>query len=359
MAGLQAGMVAASNVYSSDGTKLISAGTTLNPKIIYQLNKLGVGSVYVENPLFEKLEIPEVVREDTRIAAIKSLQKAVTDFEKTGELEIDELKKNVRAMIAEVIPNRDSMIHFLDMRAPSDYLFGHSVNVCILSVLTALGLDYSESRLADMALGALLHDIGMSAVPKEILLKVGNLSPEESQIMQKHPETGFNIVRKLRGLTTPAAHIAFQHHERFDGKGYPRGLKGEEIHEFARIAAVADTYDALSSDRPYRKGMLPHEAYEILMTLTDTFVDREILHLFLNNVAIYPVGTAVQLNTGEYGLVTEVLPKLQSRPKLRLFTDRAGNVLKKTDDILLTEHLTHFVSKVLKENELFSLVKAF
>jgi HD-GYP domain-containing protein (c-di-GMP phosphodiesterase class II) len=122
------------------------------------------------------------------------------------------------------------MIHLTDMRTHDDYIFGHSVNVCVLAVMIALGLDYNESKLYDFAMGVLLHDVGMTTIPGDILLKVGNLTGEESAIVQKHAETGFGIVRKLRDLTTPAAHIAYQHHERVDGKGYPRHLKGGEIH---------------------------------------------------------------------------------------------------------------------------------
>ncbi|MDR3566023.1 MAG: HD-GYP domain-containing protein [Negativicutes bacterium] len=356
---LRAGMVVANNICAADGTKLMSAGTTLTPKQIFHLNKLGVGSVYVENPLFGSLEVPEVVREDTRITTIQALQKAVAGFGKTGEFELDDLKKSAKAMVSEVILNRDSMVHFLDMRSHEDYLFGHSVNVCILSILTALNMNFNEARLTDLALGTLIHDVGMTTVPKEILLKVGALSAQEAQEVQKHAENGFDIVRKIRDLSTPSAHVAFQHHERFDGKGYPRGLKGDEIHEFARIATVADIYDALSSDRPYRKGMLPHVAYETLMTLADKYVDRDILHLFLANVAIYPVGTTVQINTGEYGLVTEVLPKLQARPTIKIFTDRSGNLLEDTQDVVLTEHLTRFITKVLKDSEMINLTRPF
>jgi hypothetical protein len=135
-------------------------------------------------------------------------------------------------------------------------------------------------------------------------------------------------------------------------------MAGTEIHEYARIAAVADIFDALISDRPYRKGMLPHEAYEILMTLGGTLVDREIVNIFLEHVAIYPMGSVVQLGSNEIGIVTTVFPKLQSRPIIRLLTDANGELLQEPEDINLADHLTLFITRVLKEREIFDLGKS-
>jgi HD-GYP domain-containing protein (c-di-GMP phosphodiesterase class II) len=352
------GMVVAASLFRSDGQLLISAGTTLTSAKVARLRHLGVGSVYVSNPLFENLAVPELVREDTRVKLMQSLQHTFQEFQKTQELDIEHLRSLVKILVSEIILNRDAMVHTLDMRSYGEYLFGHSVNVAILSVLTAVCMEYNEARLNDLAMGALLHDLGMMLVSKQILTKVGQLTTEEVQVVKQHTEAGFQIVRKKREITTPAAHIAFQHHERFDGQGYPRRLKGQEIHEYSRIAAVADIFDALTSDRPFRQGLLPHEAYEILMTLADTYVDREILDIFLANVAIYPVGTVVKLNSGETAVVTRVLPKLQSRPLLRVLADKSGKLLKKPVEVDLTEHLTAFVTKVFREAEVFALSKA-
>jgi HD-GYP domain-containing protein (c-di-GMP phosphodiesterase class II) len=349
------GMVVASNVYSSDRRLLLSSGTTLNASNLTKIKRLGIGSVYVANPLFESLVIPEVVKEDTRQRTVQALQAVCLKFEKTGDLDIEPLKPLAKALVTEVIQNRDAMVHSLDMRTYDDYIFGHSVNVCVLSLLTALSLDYNEAKLIDLALGVLLHDLGMLAVPREILLKVGNLTKEEAEEVQKHVDTGFEALRRKRDISTPAAHIAYQHHERYDGNGYPRQLKGEEIHEYSRIATVADVFDALVSDRPYRKGMLPHEAYEILMTLGDKYVDRQILDIFSYNVAIYPVGAVVQLNTGEYAAVTKVVPKLQARPSIRLLTGKDGKILAAPVEVELVDHLTLFIKRVLKEDEVFAL----
>lgn len=354
---LEAGMVAARNVHSAEGRLLVTKDTVLSEAMVANIQKTSLGSIYVRNPLFQDIEAEEVVTEDNRRKAVMALKSAVTAYQKTNVLDIQPLKKVLRELVVEIIRNRDSMIHQLDMRTYQDYIYAHSVNTCVLSVLIAVNLDYPEGKLTDLALGTMLHDIGMMMLPDALLMKMGNLTPEESKQVQQHPEDGFNILRTVREIPITVAHIAYQHHERVDGKGYPRNLTADKILEFAKVAAVADTFDALVSDRPYRKGMVPHEAYEVMMALADSYVDRDILHLFLTHVAIYPVGAVVQLDNGQHGVVTKVLPRLQTRPQVRLLTDQQGNLLSEQTEIDLTQHLTLMISRVLKEKEVFELGK--
>ena len=351
-------MVAAKNVRSADGRLLVTADTTLSEAMVANIQKSGLGSIYVWNPLFQNIEVPDVVAEDSRMKCEMALQKTVAAYKKTKVLDVSGIKSLLRDLVSEVIRNRSSMIHQLDMRTYHDYLYAHSVNTCILSLLIAVNMGYPEGKLQDLALGTLFHDMVMMMLPDSLLVKMGNLSPEESVLVQQHPEQGFNILRASQEIPITATHIAFQHHERVDGKGYPRNLAADKILEYARVVAVADTFDALVSDRPYRKGMIPHEAYEVMMLLGDTYVDREILQLFLTHVAVYPIGSIVQLDNGQYGVVTQVPPKMQVRPCIRLLTDRQGKLLENQEEIDLTEHLTLMISRVLKEKEVFDLGKA-
>jgi len=349
------GMTVASNVRDAAGRLLVRNGMVLTEASIAKFAQLGIGSVYIKNPLFEAIDVPELVREDTRVRLIQALQAAFLAFEKNGDLDTAVLRGEAKTMVAEIIGNRDAMIHTFDLRTYQDYVYAHSVNVAVISVLIALSLDYNEAKLTDLAVGALLHDIGMLTVPREIPLKMGNLTPAESEAIQAHTRQGFEIIRKRREISTLAAHVAFQHHERVDGTGYPRRLKGDDIHEYARIVAVADIFDALIADRPYRKGLLPHEAYEIIMTLADRYVDRTILDIFLTNVAIYPIGTVVQLSSGETAVVAAVRPKLQARPVVKVLLDRDGALVKDGPSLDLARRLTTFVTKVYKEQELLGL----
>jgi HD-GYP domain-containing protein (c-di-GMP phosphodiesterase class II) len=216
-------------------------------------------------------------------------------------------------------------------------------------------MEYAEAKLRELALGALLHDLGQTLVPAEIANKPGKLTPEEMDIVRQHTQAGFDVLRKIREVSIPAAHIAYQHHENYDGTGYPRKLKGDEIHEYARIVTVANIFDALISERPFRKAFPPHEAHEILMTLGQKFVDRKILNIFLSNIAIYPIGSVVQLSTGQIGVVTDVSRGLQARPQIKLIADEDYSSLPVTEELDLTRNLTVFITKLLKEQEIIEL----
>ena len=349
------GMLVASNIYNSNGQLLIRSNTVLTEQIILRIRGLPINSIYIKNLMLEDIHIPQIISEDTRVTVGQVLYHEVTNFLRSGILGLERLKTELDVLIDELILNKDTIVQLQDARTFNDYTICHSVNVCILAVLTAIRMGYNQKQLRDFAMGALLHDIGMFTIDKAVLEKMGKLSPEETRIVQAHSENGFSTLRKIRDISTPAAHISYQHHERFDGQGYPRKLRSHEIHEYARIVSIADIYDALISDRPYRKGFLPHEVYEILMTLADKHIDREILNIFLETMAVYPIGTIVKLNTGEIGVVIQVIPKLTFRPILRILYDRHGNQPENSLEINLIEHLSIFVEKVLSDKEILEL----
>lgn len=350
-------MVTENNIYSADGRLLLRSGIKLTGSYIKRLHDLGVGSVYINNPYFEGVHIPEVLSEETRVKAIKTVQESFEYFRTTQKIDMKQFQVLTKSLLGEIIQNRDTMVHLIDIRTHDDYTFGHSVNVCVLSVMTGVGLGYDEGKLRELALGALMHDIGKMLVPPEILNKPTRFSGEEMDIMKSHAGLGYETLRNKHRLTIPllSAHVAFQHHEKFDGSGYPRGLKGGEIQEYARIVAIADVYDAMISDRPYRRGMFPHEAYEFMMASSGTHFDPKILQVFFRNVAIYPLGSVVQLSSGEFGVVVKVSPELQTRPTVKLIAGSDGKALPEKKEIDLSGHLTTYVQRVLREEEVFSL----
>lgn len=351
---LMPGMIVAKNVFAADGRVLIAAGISIKQSYIRRLQELGIASIYIDSPLLPAIEVPEVVKEETRVKATAMVKNAFQNFRTTKKLDYKKFSEVAAAIVAELICNRDTLIHLTDIRSYDDYTFAHSVNVCILSVLMGTSKCYDEYKLKELALGALLHDVGKILVPIEVLNKPGRLTPKEFNIVKEHAELGFELLRKQQDqVSLLACHVAFQHQEKYDGSGYPRQLKGKEIHEYARIVAVADVYDALTSDRPYRKGMLPHEAYEIMMASGKTHFDDEVLQRFFEKIAIYPVGTIVRLNSGEVGMITEVIPELQTRPKVQIITDSKGQLVQNLEEINLAVHLTTFIDKVFDEEETY------
>lgn len=359
---LQPGMVIARNVFSTEGVLLLGSGTELNNSQIERLRHFGLASLYIKNPFTDQMvdsdlidTIPEVVREETRVQAVQAVQAAFQNIASTRRIDTREFKETAAFLTDEVIKNRGAMIHLTDIRSRDGYTFGHSVNVCVLSTLTGVKLGYTLPQLRELALGALLHDTGKMLIPKEILVKPGPLTGEERKIMEQHPDHGFDILRRQSEIPLISSHVALQHHEKFDGTGYTRHMGGVTIHQYARIVAIADVYDAITSDRPYKEGTLPHEAYEIMMSLANTHFDPVILRTFLSQIAIYPLDSVVRLNTGEIALVIKVIAGLQTRPVLKVIVDAEGRRQSDGAEIDLTKHLTTFIDKIFTPAEILSL----
>ncbi|MBP2664431.1 MAG: putative metal dependent phosphohydrolase domain protein [Firmicutes bacterium] len=352
---LQPGMIIARNIFSATGKLLLSENVILDEPLISKLGTLGIDSVFVNHPHLE-ITPQEMVNEETRVEIIKMVSQAFGDIRENRTFNLTGICEAMKKIIEDAIGNRHVLIQMTDIRASADYTFGHSINVCLLSIMIGIKMNLNHQQLLELAMGAILHDLGMLLVPTEIVQKTDAISPTDWQRIQTHTKKGFEIIRRVGPIPLVSAHVAFQHHESFDGTGYCRGLVGENIHIYARIVAVADLYDAITSDRPYRKAFLPHEAYDIMLASRGAKLDPKIVDIFLENVVIYPVGTTVLLDTGEIGVVVEIHPQLQVRPVVRIIIDQFGNPWqgpeKKVD---FTKDLIRFIVKVLKPEEIFAL----
>jgi len=195
------------------------------------------------------------------------------------------------------------------------------VNTAILSIKIGMGLQYAREDLLRLGLAAILHDAGMCLIPDDILNKQGPLSSEGRNLIKRHPEQGAQAIRRLGEDAAWIADIALQEHERLGGQGYPRGLKGAEIHEYAQIIGLADTFEALLHTRPHRKRFLPHEAVRELVVKEKTSFSTKILKCLIQQFSVFPLGTRVQLNTGEIGEVVELNPRYPLRPVVKVYMD--------------------------------------
>ncbi len=346
------GLVVARSIYHANGTLLLGHGIELDARLITRLSAIGIDSVYVKNPYFA-CEPEEILSEKTRVETARLTHKTFETYRKSGTLNLGDLQRATKMLVEDVLDNKPVLIHLTDIRTHDDYTFGHSINTCILSAMIGVKMKLREAELKELALGVILHDIGKMLIPAEVLNKKEPLSPEERRLIEEHPGSGFDILRRHESIPLTSAHVAFQHHENVDGTGYPRGLAAEEIHRYARIAAVADLYDAITSDRPYRPAMLPHEAYEVVVGLRGSKIDPAITDVFLENVALFPVGTMVRLDSGETCVVTSVYPGLQARPKVKVVLDEFGRQIADQDIVIdLTKELTRFIVKVFRPEEI-------
>ncbi|MFT4270689.1 MAG: HD-GYP domain-containing protein [Pantoea sp.] len=210
-----------------------------------------------------------------------------------------------------------ALLSMARLKNHDDYTYLHSMAVCglMISLGKKLGLDEQQQRRVGM--GGLLHDVGKAAVPLEILNKPGRLTPEEMVIMRQHPIVGAQMLMEA-DADEDLLDITLHHHEKMDGSGYPHGLKGEEISLFSRMAAVCDVYDAVTSDRPYRKGWTPAEAMHNMLSWRGHF-DIKLLQTFVRSIGIYPVGSLVRLASGRVALVVQAGEQSLLKPKVHVF----------------------------------------
>ena len=350
-------MIAASEVTDALGRVLIRAGSAIEESHIRALADGGFKSAYVELPQFTATVPDSLISGDTHKEAVKLIRQTYDDFRSKGNADGTPIRDFASRLVNQVVVNRTTVFQAVDIRPTDDYLPGHVLNVAVLSILIGLKNDYTPTRLHELALGALLMDIGEMAIPQEILKKADKLTPAEMTEVKKHPELGFDGLRKkIGGLPVPAMHVAYQHHESFDGSGYPRGISGGDIHEYARIVAVADMFDALLSDRPFRHYYLPNEAASILQLFAGKILDPEMVSRLLSQVALYPKGSLVQVDSGELAEVESVEAVNPSRPKLRLLTDAWGNRVKDPDSLDLSKQRSRKIVKVFKDQEIMEWI---
>ncbi|MBQ9365636.1 MAG: HD-GYP domain-containing protein [Schwartzia sp.] len=355
---LRPGMVTAQSIYNRQGVSYLTRGTAVTEKYISRLKKIGVKNLTVTsmNPNYSILPPDDIIQEKTRVDAINKLYDTYHALEEKGELNTNLLEGVSENILLDILSNRSNLVQLTDLRMHDDYTFAHSVNVAVLSAMLGALCNLPRESMLDLIMGSLLHDIGKISIPTEILTKPGRLSQSEFSIMQMHPDAGR---AKIRELTSPSATIysliAEQHHEHMDGRGYPGHIKGERIHKLARIVAIADVYDALTSCRSYKPAYKPHIAHNIMMKCSPGQFDESLLKLFFDNVAIYPVGTVIETTMG-YAIVKKSEFGRTRTPLICVFGDMNGNVLPHPFDIDLNDCPPDTVTGVLEDMKLIPLL---
>jgi HD-GYP domain-containing protein (c-di-GMP phosphodiesterase class II) len=350
----QPGMRLGKGIYNEDGIILLGRLVELTQPLISRLQQLGVDYVYIEDKDTEDVVVSEMISDETRrkaLAEIKSnfgryMEESSKAKFSRGQFMGQAFNSVMKMIIDDLTSNKGALIMLMDMNVLNNYIYQHSLNVSIYTTMLGMAHGYSKDEIMTLGLGSLLHDIGKMKINLNLLRKEGPLSPSEYDEVKKHTEHGFQMLKDEPNIPLLVAHCAFQHHERLDGSGYPRGIKGDEIHEYAKWIAIADSYDAMTTHRPHRLAMLPHQAMEMLFTGAGTLYDQKKVALFRDNVAIYPLGITVTLNTGEKGVVVDVNPSAPQRPIVRIISDADGQRPSQLYEVDLSKKLTLMIERV-------------
>ena len=246
-----------------------------------------------------------------------ALAKVAAAVQRQEDLDLSEVTQLASSLVDSLHTSDQLVVEALSS-PPGSPLVTNLINVGILATKVGIGLGYFGTELRRLALAGLLHDIGIFAVPQELLTKTGRLSAEERRLIEQHPRMGADVITRLGTDHAWLADVVLQAHERGRGQGYPHRLKGREINELAQIIGLVDIFDALVSPRPYRRRLLPHEAVRELLTTERTAFPREIMKALVEQLSVYPLGTRVRLSSGEEGVVVRITARYPSRPVLRV-----------------------------------------
>lgn len=379
---LKPGMVFDNSVYIDMNNILVAPMVPLKKEDIDRLVKWGIEEVETSGVMIKQEQQPSSDKESLKdkVSKLTEMMEGETEDE-GGALfpgSIEDLYEELVSMVEDVFEkvrngvgyDKDKIIDVIDRlieKVKEDknkaiavaaaehegkYIYTLAASVSILAVVTGISLEYGKHRLIPLGVGALLHDIGMVRVPSYITDKKGSLSEEEYNRIKTHPIYGYRIITKELELTNEIATIALQHHEAYDGTGYPRKSRSESISEFAKIVSICDVYAAMTRKRSYRDEHLSYNAMKNVLSESNRKFDPSVVKAFLSNMAIHPVGSIVQLNNNVIGRVVSANPELPLRPRIEVLFDEFGDSAKGNKFLDLQELTDLYIVKPLSKDYL-------
>lgn len=301
---------------------------------------------------FIRLEEKKQNLKDIYSNCLNNLKDVFDNIRNEKEVNLDNLRSIINLLSRAVEKSKELLLNFISTVQPDSYLPNHSLNVAAMSILLGNSLNLSITRINDLGLGALLHDIGMLYVPEDIIEKEDTLTDDEYNKIRTHPILGYKYLTQNLKVKNEIADIALQHHEKFGGGGYPRQIKAKEIAEFARIVAIADVFDAITKARSYKNETISYVALNDMLSKSKEQFDPHILKTFLSILSIYPVGSIVRLNNNAIAIIVKANETNPIRPYIKILVDEFGDKVEENIFYDLADRPQITIKKVVDHSKL-------
>jgi len=340
----------AKTIYNDKGNILLRQGTTLTESLLNKVKQSGVNTIYIDDG-YSDIEIEDVIKPELRFAAVKTIKETFQNIEqdlakrlngnqhlhkrlqaKVMGKYVESLKGMSDAIIDDILKSHNMLVNIIDIKHVGEYTYEHSLNVAILSLITGIELRLSRHDLFSLFTGAILHDIGKVFLDKNILSAGDERTDLQEIAYQTHTEQGYNYLKDNSGFSATSKIVILQHHEHYDGTGYPNGTSGDAIHKNSKIVSICNTYDKLTSDSDNSPSVPANEAIEYIMGNAGTKFDFKIANVFVRKINPYPIGTLVELSDGKKAVVMDTNLDFPLRPIVQVLELVNENVIKK--DIL-------------------------
>jgi putative nucleotidyltransferase with HDIG domain len=330
------GMILGEDIYNHFDVMVVASGTIINNQIYTMLDRMSIDEVYIIEKEVSGLKEVVVVEDDVQNLyndTVESFKNLFNNAKFGKQVLAEEVSDMLGPMLSEVENNNQLAKKLWQIEACDEYTYDHSVTVSMASALLGKWMGLTEEQINELAMAGLLHDIGKCNIPDEILKKPDRLSEDEFKVMKTHATLGYLLLKNGKDFSDDVLMGVYQHHEKFDGKGYPNKLSGEDIHLYGRIIAVADVYSAMTSNRIYREKMSPFKVAKLIMEFSFGYLDPVAVNTFLSNVSNFYVGTLVKLNDGRIGQVVMINRGDPYRPLIKINDDYVD--LSKNYDIVI------------------------
>lgn len=342
---IKPGMYLLRPLLSDDGKVLLHEGIEIKERYIQSLRNLGFTNLFVGEPE-NIIGLEEDFHDERhRKQALAAARDVVERFRVGKGINLERVKHFVSGLVDRIGQKQENIHHFIDIRRKEEYMFAHSINTCVLSIMTGIAVGYDTKQLDELGLAAMLHDVGKTKFSRRLARQFPDyLTKNEHEEYRRHTFYSLEILRDTPGLSVDVISACFQHHERWNGSGYPIGLKQDAISEYAQIISIADAYERLIAGLPDRRPISVYYAVAILNKAAGEYFAPAVVDKFNQNVAIYPMGRTVWLSTRQSGIILGVGINNKTTPVVRILAADGGLTnqvveldLRKNPDLFIVE----------------------